>query len=169
MPSIVNPAGAFQGVTDFTTYSDGSSTTIGRLLDYPRVTQVYRAGGAINRYDWVALSAATTTAPLSVVQLPVTDTLATSLACVGVALESADASGDFITVCTFGPTLCNIGTASPVASTGLATRAGSSAGACGVTATANHDASLIAGVVFGHFLTAEIGSLNLAAVFVRRF
>lgn len=167
MTAIKNPSGAYQGVTDFTTYSDGSSTAIGRLLDYDRDVHTYRAGGTIARYDWVALSAATTTAPLSVVQLPVTDDLATSLSCIGVALEPAVA-GESVTVCVYGPTLCNIGTASPAVA-GVAKRAGSAAGACGVIAAGSWDAAQIAGTGFGHFLTAEIGSLNLAAVFVRRF
>lgn len=164
-PTITNPLGAWQNVTDFTTFSDGSSTTLGRLLDYPRRVDHFRANAAITQYDWVMFVAATTTVSESVTPMTGT-TLTVSLTTIGVALETA-AAGDLVPVCTSGIVLCNIGTGAP-ARGDVAVRNGSAAGACAVVASAAWDATQIAGVGLGVFLTAEIGTLNRAAVYINR-
>jgi len=168
MPGVElsSPLGAFRlaDISDFINYRDVDSL----LLDYPRRVDSYRANGTIVQYDWVCFVAAVTGSPgtpLSVEQMDVSDATSDTLTA-GVALEAASA-GDSVQVCSFGVTLCNIGDTGTIAAGDAAIEHASTDGASAVTAVASIDGTTIVASILGIYLGAEVGTSNLAPVFVK--
>lgn len=163
--AITNPKAALRTVSDFTTWEDADGKEL--ELGYTQIAY-FRADSAITRLDAVSFVVATPAAatPLSVEKFPTTNTLLVSMSFCGVAQEGA-AAGDVIPVAVGGYTRVNVGTADPVRGS-LLTRAGSAAGAVGVTLAASHDATVIAGTVFGFFLDVEDAD-NFAPCWLGRF
>lgn len=148
-------------VSDFTTYKDSE----GHPIQYPARYELFRANEAITKYAAVALVAATTTVPLSVELLDVSDAFA-GVVFVGIAQE-AKAAGGIVRVCVWGVTLAKTDTADPVfgdmvikgAADGQVTTAGTVGG--------TWDGSDVAGTAFGVFLDVEDAS-DFAPIFLRQ-
>ena len=160
--TITNPGGAYAGSADFTAYTD----RVGNLIQYGQEVHPFRANEAIAKWQVVALVAATTTVPLSVEVLDVSDAFA-GLVQIGVA-QAAAAAGAFVPVCTRGVTLVQVDTGDPIfgdvaikgASDGTATTAGTLGG--------TWDGSDVTGSALGFFLDVE-NSSDLAPMFVWKF
>lgn len=159
---ITTPAGSYAGVSDFTTYLDND----GKPIQYGGHDEVFRANETIAKYQAVAFVAATTTVPLSVEVLDVSDAFASAVFC-GVAQE-AGVAGDPIRVRMTGVTLVKVDTGDPVfgdvaikgASDGTLTTAGTLGG--------TWDDSDVAGTGLGVFLDVENAS-DYAPIFLRKF
>lgn len=160
--TILNPAGAYRQVADFTTWVDG----FGFELNYgEQDIETYRANAALAKGDACIFVAPTATVPLSVTGLT-GNTNGVSLSFAGVAME-AIAIGAYGRICVRGYCRVQVGTAAPAAYD-VAVRNGSQTGAVAVTAQAAVDATIIVGMQFGVFLAAKDGS-NLAPIRLGRF
>lgn len=158
-PTLINPAGAFRSVSDFTTWVDGN----GNDIEYWRQIASLRCDVAIAKGDALMYVVPTTTVPLSVAPLAVTDTLAVGQKFLGVAIEAA-AVGEQCLFATEGFALVNVGSATAAAGS-TANRAGSAAGALNVLTAAATD---IIGTGYGVYLGAKNAS-NLAPVWLNRY
>lgn len=165
-PAVLNPAGAYRNVSDFTTWADAN----GHEIEYWRQVATLRANGTINKFDAVMFVAPTTTVPLSVAQLATTAGEATALKFVGVALEAGTAGG-YIRIATSGFAMVQIGSATPAAYD-VATNGGSAAGAVGTVAAGSVAATNIVGSIYGVFLGGTQtfdGIATCAPLWISRF
>lgn len=166
---VTTPTGPLWAtVSDFTTYVDGDS----KAIQYGQQCVPMRANAAITKYDLVGLVAATTTVPLSVEQLDVSDAFA-EFVCFGIAQEAATAAGDIIQVCTRGVSLVNIGNSGAIALGDIAVKHGSTDGCATLIAsgtwTADATAAAGPGKAVGVFLGPEVGTSNTAPVYFWKF
>lgn len=158
---INTPLGAPFTVSDFTTNRDSA----GNQIQYPQQVEFYRCNDTVAQYDLVGLVAPTTTVPVSVELLDVSDAFA-SFVCVGVAQEAGTA-GQTIAVCTHGITLINIGDTASIAIGDAVIKHATTDGKAGKVAVASIDATIIVGNVFGNYLAAEVGSTDTAIAYIR--
>lgn len=159
---LLDPLGAYKGIADFTLFRTDSK--VQRL--YPRRVDTFRANDTIAIYQAVALVAATTTVPVSVELLDVSDAFA-GLLFVGVAQHAAVA-GDVLAVCTWGFTPAKVDTSDPIfgdaAIKGAADGQLATAGTLGGT----WDGSDVSGTACGVWLDAEDAS-DYAPLWVQKF
>lgn len=165
---IPNPTGTYAQVPDFTLWATG----YGGDINYERRVEEWRVdsvGGnqTIVKGDWVALTAAGTSTPVSVEQLDVSDAYA-AFVCIGVALDAGTA-GKIIRVVTRGPAVANIGNTSSPSFGDVAIKHASTDGASGAVAIASWDATKVAGTALGVYLGGAINSTAFAPVLVAKF
>jgi hypothetical protein len=161
---IPNPHGTYEQVTDYTTGRNGNSMPI----QYPRTIETWESNDALIAIgDWVGVVPATTTTPLRVEQLDVSDAFAATV-CKGVAIDASTAAGKMIRVVVRGPVICNIGDTGTIVPGDVAIKHASTDGASAVTAIGSVGTSVVVGTVLGTYLSAEIGTTNTAMVDVGR-
>lgn len=159
--AIHNPGNVWGEVSNPLTSQDPQQ--FNPVIMYIRANEVIAANQA------VAFVAPTSTVPLSVEVLDVSDAFAAILFA-GVALDAASAAGKIIRVITYGPAICNTDAGDTPAVGDVATK-GAADGkvTTGGTLGGTWDGSDVAGTAVGTYLSAKIGSTNTAWIFVGRF
>lgn len=160
---VTNPlTAAYAGASDFTTFKDRD----GNDIQYGQDVRYFRANEAITKWQVVALVAATTSVPVSVEPVDVSDAFA-GLVMLGVAQETV-AAGALVRVVVEGITLAQVDTGDPVF--GDVAIKGASDGTCTTAGTlgGTWDGSDVTGTALGIFLDVE-DAANLAPLYVHKF